>query len=167
MWLTTCTIWYKVFMNTKIFTNPWHPRRCGVKIYYASMTQRHTNWRWTTYLTLQSRFLWSNISHRKWNRSWSNTFGAVVNTSIAIHINTIFICKWPPHEERLKQIPKSFWIFVVFVMHQGCPSHILSILSKKCLYVLETSLFIGGKINTTSPSKDGGKYLTLRTSILW
>ena len=34
------------------------------------------------------------------------------------------------------------------------------------LYVLETSTFIAGKMNITSPSKGGDKYLTSHTSIL-
>ena len=101
---------YMVFMNTKMYTSPLHSRRCGVNIYYANMTRCNTHWRWTTYLILQSRFLWSNTSHRKWDGNRSNPFSAVENTSIAIHIIIILFVhyKWPAYEEGLKESSKSF-----------------------------------------------------------
>ena len=69
-------------------------------------------------------------------------------------------------EERLKESPKLFWIFIVFVMHRGCPLHILSMSSMKRLCAQGTTIETGGNINKTSPSKYSGKYLTSRTSIL-
>ena len=51
-------------------------------------------------------------------------------------------------------------------MHQGWLSHILSMPSIKQLYTLETPIDNAGNIHKTSPSKEDGKYLTSRTSIL-
>lgn len=51
-------------------------------------------------------------------------------------------------------------------MHQGWLSHILSMPSIEWPYTLGTPVDIGGNKNKISPSKESGKYLTSRTSIV-
>ena len=74
-----------------MITSLWHPRGCGVDVYYTSMTQCNVHECWLTYLTLHRWIFRGHISHIKWNRSWSRPFVAVANPSIAIHVITIII----------------------------------------------------------------------------
>ena len=70
---------------------------------------------------------------------------------------------------RRKNNPKSFWIFVVLVVHQRWPSHILSMASIERTYVLRTLSVTWGKRNKMSPlgtrSKDPHK--TNLSSVFW
>ena len=74
--------------------------------------------------------------------------------------------RWPTQEERLKESPKSFWIFVILVVHQGWPSHILSMLYIAWPYTLETPIDNGANTKKISPSNEVGKYLTSHTFML-
>ena len=56
-------------------------------------------------------------------------------------------------------------IFNLF-LHQGCPSHILSMPSMEWPYALGTPIDTGDNSNKTRSSKESGKCLTSLTSIL-
>lgn len=52
------------------------------------------------------------------------------------------------------------WILVVFVVYQGCPSHILSMTSIEQPYTFGIPIARGASTNNMSPLNDGANYLT-------
>lgn len=58
------------------------------------------------------------------------------------------------------------WILVVFVAHQGCPSHILSMTSMEQPYAFGTPIAGGASTNNTALLNDSANYLTSCTPMM-
>ena len=149
-------------MHTKMNASPWHLTGCGVDIKYASMTPNNAYRWWSAYLTLKSGSSRGNITYNKWEMIWTCPFGVIAHTSIAMHVIIVIIltlemtCTWGSSKGQSKVILD----ICGFVVHQGWPSHILSMPSFERPYTIGTPSGTRSKTNKISPSKKDGKYLT-------
>ena len=81
-------------MYTKMNASPRHSNGCKVDIYYSSIAQNNAHMWGTIYLTLDSGPSRDNITHNKWEKSWTNPFSVIPHTPIAMHVITTIIMTW-------------------------------------------------------------------------
>ena len=110
----------------------------------------------------------SRYTHIKGGRSQPNPFGFIVQTRMVMHVLTIFTraSKMACTNKVFEKQSKIFLDICGLVVHQGCPSHIMSMPFIKRPYTFGTPRATNGITNKLSLLKEKGKYLTFHISKL-
>ena len=155
---------HKVFMNTKMHIS---------LIISWDVEWTYIIWIWHNAITL----VWTNIPyipiltfqgpHPPWVDWFIQCNWRCLHCNISNHniYCTLQMAGRGGKKKRLKDNLKSFWMFLIFIVHQRCLPHILSMSFMDHQYTLGNSNVIRDNTYNISSSKDDSQYLTSQISM--